>query len=619
MFTSRWAARAPLSSFFGICCRSLVGVHSSSLMPPPGRGYRQRLGLPSGSSSNSASSSSVSAVTNFLSGQYKSGRLTAKEFAEGARAECEDTEAPNPVASRVAAAAPTKKYRTNAGERLDTRNTSRGIQRAFKSRSKGLPEAYTFSCPLWDVTGATSVDEEVSMILPHDLMDNLPEGSEFEYCSYDATQQGLYTDLREWGYRTEVDIDDGVPTAGLALWGDAAPYQARDSIYLLVLTILSGQHRMYYWLSCFTKRRTCACGCQGRHTFDMLFKVLAWSFRACMANRHPSVDHMGQLFDASSPRGRQAGQPIRARAALLRFLGDWAWMKQSLGLRGWRAEGPQRQICWRCAASVSGSCPCYDFSPAAAWQSARIDMSKFWARTKFERVFISELWRTPGFHIKWVEPDFMHCVCLGILQVLQGNICWELFKHFGGVISNHRDALAKLNALIKAVCHELGRDVLQLTMGMVRSKMSKAPKLKLKAAEGRRFLPVLVHILQHCFPSTEPHDALRLQCARNLLLVYQEMDAWVDEGGESLANFRRYGMRHLILFAELCREKSPTGEALEWRLYPKHHLCAHVFQDATDNPKATWAYRLAGVRNTEPTPPIPNCKGLHFLYRPGAL
>ena len=131
-------------------------------------------------------------------------------------------------------------------------------------------------------------------------------------------------------------------------------------------------------------------------------------------------------------------------------------------------------------------------------------------------MYVSELWHTPGFQIKWVEPDFMHCVDLGILQTLQGNIVWELFVSFGGTIANPRQALALLNNMFKTVWHALGRDfVLQLTIGMIRSSMAKAPKLKLKAAEGRKFLPVLVHLLRNCFPSTSPHDVLRLQCASN--------------------------------------------------------------------------------------------------------
>ena len=290
------------------------------------------------------------------------------------------------------------------------------------------------------------------MILPHDLLFTLAEDQVADYCSYGPSQQGVLGDLQDWGYQCDVNLNDGIHTAALALWGDAAPYATRDSIYLLVLTILSGQHREYYWLSCITKRRICACGCQGRHTFDRLFMVLSWSFRACLAARHPCCDHLGHHWPIGSRRAKLAAGPaLPCRGALLRFLGDWAWFKQSLGLRGWRGEGPEAHICFRCSASVAGRHPAYDFSPGASWRAASTSMASFWTRSRFERMYVSELWRTPGFNIKWVEPDFMHCVDLGILQVLQGNIMWELFRSCDGTIANPRRALALLNNMIKTV------------------------------------------------------------------------------------------------------------------------------------------------------------------------
>ena len=115
-------------------------------MPAAGTGWRQRLGLPAEGSARSERRGSSTAA--FLEAKYQGGRLNAKDLAEGAQAACEDHEVPNPVDARLAAAAPTKKYKTNAGERLDTRNTSRAVQRVFRSRSSALPESYRFLCPL---------------------------------------------------------------------------------------------------------------------------------------------------------------------------------------------------------------------------------------------------------------------------------------------------------------------------------------------------------------------------------------------------------------------------------------------------------------------------------------
>ena len=142
-----------------------------------------------------------------------------------------------------------------------------------------------------------------------------------------------------------MDLHHGKPTACSGLWGDAAPYTLRDSLYLLIFTMLSGIRREYFWIFAVTKRSCCACGCQARHTFEAVFRVIVWSLVARMAGVHPYRDHNNVPWPEGSKRADLAGKPLSIRTVLLRFFGDWAWMKQSLGLRGWRGEGPLRQIC----------------------------------------------------------------------------------------------------------------------------------------------------------------------------------------------------------------------------------------------------------------------------------
>ena len=241
------------------------------------------------------------------------------------------------------------------------RHCSRSIQRSMAKQSNMVIEPYLFSCPLWDAASERPVESDVAMLLPHDLFDSMiPEGKEEEYCSFGAGQAGFEEDLEGWCTRTRCDMSEDF-VAPCALWGDVAPYASRDSIFILVLTILSGVHRVYWKLCCLTKRSICDCGCKGRHSFDRLFSVLAWSFRACLAGEHPAVDHDGNAWSPTHPRFSLIGRKIRVKGALIRFLGDWMWIKQSLGLRGWGGEGPTRQICWLCNASLKGRCPSYDF------------------------------------------------------------------------------------------------------------------------------------------------------------------------------------------------------------------------------------------------------------------
>ena len=520
--------------------------------------------------------------------------MRAADVATAASAECSDNPSARSDVASLAKAAPSKKRKVNEGERLDSRHCSRGVQRSLAKHSTFQLEPYVFSAPLWDATNEVSKPSDVAMLLPHDLLDRMiPEGKEEEYCKFVAGQEGFEHDVGSWCERTHCDMS-GSFVAPCALWGDAAPYSRRDSIYVLVLTLLSGVHRIYWKLCCLTKRSICDCGCHGRHTFDQLFAVISWSFRACLAGEHPAFDHTGAAWPIGSARARLAGQRLRVRGALIRFLGDWAWIKQSLGLRGWRGEGTDRQICWLCPASLQGACPCYDFRSNADWVQSLTTMAQYWTATRFQDVFVSTLWSIPGMTILNVEPDFMHCSCLGIVQYLNGNVLWELFVQAGGTRTNWKGACGQLMGMIRTAAKELHMDppISQLTIGMIRGK--RGPKAKLKAAEGRYLLKVLVYILPNYYSCETDHELLRFRSASFLKRVYDELDHWQD-GGESTRRLEDLGRRHLLLYAELSNEAELASEgALEWRLFPKHHLFAHCTRGQLTNPKSTWAYRLEG-------------------------
>ena len=169
------------------------------------------------------------------------------------------------------------------------------------------------------------------------------------------------------------------------------------------------------------KRRVCACGCFGRNSFEKVFDVLRWSLIACVIGKHPRVDHLGVPW----PPGRRkdlGGSPLKVHGALLRKFGDWQWYKQALGLVGWTGEGPTRRICFQCPASLRGEAYAFDFPETAAWRTFKLDMSTFWENVRVDRAYVSQLWGIPGLVLKYIKIDWMHCVELGILSDLNGNI-----------------------------------------------------------------------------------------------------------------------------------------------------------------------------------------------------
>jgi len=193
-------------------------------------------------------------------------------------------------------------------------------------------------------------------------------------------QQGLKKDVEEWASRVELVTSDK-KVAVCKIWGDSAPMSKRDSLYLLTWNLLSGIHHLVYWFVAIAKSRVCKCGCKGRCTFNELFRILAWSFRALLAGTHPHVDHNNKPFPPGSKRAKRAGTKLKVFGCCLAKNGDWDWLKQALGLCGWKGERFNRNICFRCPAVLHGGLlPAFDFSRHAGWRKALYTQAQFWAR-----------------------------------------------------------------------------------------------------------------------------------------------------------------------------------------------------------------------------------------------
>ena len=442
--------------------------------------------------------------------------------------------------------------------------------------------------PLWDPDAEEPREVPVAFALPHLILDTLPTDKLPEYCELQENQQEVKDDLQTFCARTGLDAGaEDKPLAACSLWGDSAPYSNKDSLNLLIFTILSGIHRTTWWLVAFPKSSVCRCGCRGSHTFNRIFDILAWSFRAAAIGIHPAIDHTGKALEAGY-LASQRGRMMSVRGALVAKRGDWQWMKSTLGLCGWSGEGPSRRMCWKCKACFDGSIPPFDFTSQARWRSTVCDMKTLWDG---DIVSVSSIWGIPGFCLDFVKADWMHVSCLGILQAASGSAMWELFVALGGTWARPVEACARLLKMIKVMSKEADVEcpIGDLTVTMFRSAMNKKPKMKLKAAEGRRFLVVLRKVLGTCFPVSDRHSSTRFSCIDNLYWCYRELEDWTD-GGKSTMNLARMGRRHLLLYTALHDLVPPNS--LLWRLLPKHHLFAHLITDARSNPRLSWNYTM---------------------------
>ena len=301
---------------------------------------------------------------------------------------------------------------------------------------------------------------------------------------------------------------------------------------------------------------------------------------------------------ADSPHKEDKVRALRARAkerfpfgaSFLQMRGDWSWMKQVFGLRGWKdAAG----CCFKCMANKSTH-PFTDASLLAAWRATLFTTASFLQMAMANGHYIPSVFDWPGFVMEFFHPDFMHCVCLGIVQMILGNIYFELFQSLGGVMTQPQAQLGHLLCCIRLAAKNLGVQppIHGLTFSMIK-RDGKSPKLRLKAAEGRYMVPITLRLLELFFPSATNHDNLRFECLSALNLVYLEMKNWNPNSPRTVAT---EGRRHVMLYAELSKEWLATNETRSWfgwKYIPKHHLSIHCFEEQVaryGNPAESWNY-----------------------------
>ena len=60
------------------------------------------------------------------------------------------------------------------------------------------------------------------------------------------------------------------PVAGIGVWGDAAPMNTNDGLFVLLWNILAGVHHQWYPFDALSKFICCDCGCKGRYALGIL-------------------------------------------------------------------------------------------------------------------------------------------------------------------------------------------------------------------------------------------------------------------------------------------------------------------------------------------------------------
>ena len=209
-----------------------------------------------------------------------------------------------------------------------------------------LPTAYRAKTLFGDHRRSCKKEGWLGFIPLHETLSAVVDSaSADEWCVYDPLEEVLEADLVRTCSRLGTGRDR---MAALRIWGDHAEYHTRDSLGLIMFSVMTGKVRRRFLICGFSKRSQCRCGCKGQCTFQTVWDVIGWSLRALIARRWPKMRHDNVLFSESAlpgdrERAQRAGEVIPIGAVIQKKCGDWSWMKSAVGLQGWK-DGVEGEV-----------------------------------------------------------------------------------------------------------------------------------------------------------------------------------------------------------------------------------------------------------------------------------
>ena len=213
-----------------------------------------------------------------LKGMFKKGRLSAPDASRLSRA-----------ASSGGGNADVRRW----AAKKNPKNMSRDISRGMGKTSKHA-QCYSSKVPMWSQKRDCQIMADMYSRLPHEELDKAIDNTPTDNWTKMTRGTPLYTTALGWAQSVGIDSLDNV--AVLGLWSDAAPYNHRDTMFMVLCNVLSGSHHDRMWIGCWSKRLQCACGCKGRCTYDAIWRVIAWSMQSLRIGTYPAIRDDGVPF-----------------------------------------------------------------------------------------------------------------------------------------------------------------------------------------------------------------------------------------------------------------------------------------------------------------------------------
>lgn len=521
------------------------------------------------SSSSSSSSSGIGqeAMRDVAKEFFLENKLSGRDIAKMGRG------AYNSGASGVDAVA------RAGGTGTNPRNAPRDLLRHFL-KGTDMPALYNHPIPVWNPDTNTQVIADIPFLLPHHVIHSIGDKWKELKLGPDNCPE-IWAEFSKQCSSLGIDPCKAIP---LGMHGDGVPFTKKHSLEVLSWNPLGHPAGDRVPFSGISKQFICKCGCLGRHTWDAVLEVFAWSCRALIIGKHPSVGPSGE--PVAGALVSLAGQPLQ-QAVLCQVRGDWPFLKALFSVPAWNNQ----QMCWMCTAENTGEGP-LDFRNVgltAAWRQGRLTAQQFHQNLAAQGISPSPLFKVPSFRLDHIVLDWLHIVDLGVSQDLVGNLFHELVlqDHLPG--NNKKERLTSLWSRIKSFYKEFQVPVRlgELTLEMF-EKSNKSPKLRAKGGETRHLIPfcaLLTAELAHVSPHWKAVATIF-----DLLLSCAKIAATAPFDVQGLATTSR---KLCVLWRSLATEAEASGDSQGWRLKPKVHLFQELCEykaGVFGSPEHFWTY-----------------------------
>ena len=345
-----------------------------------------------------------------------------------------------------------------------------------------------------------------SAFLPHEIVHEmvLQNGLANLCLSHDELDSpvGVGSMVKKWAAHMDVQYHgDSTEVVGVGIHGDGVAYTTSirpggaKGILVVSMNIVTTQDdrikNRRQPLFVMKKSRACTCGCNGYHTTQAIFAIIAWSLQILAAGRSPSCRHDGSPWTSDDRKHRLSSSIPIAIAALIQIRGDWEFFESAFHVRSIGSD----LFCWMCQACKSlGRNNYKQFSEQADHRDTLISHSQYVEACVADMTDPPTIFQAPGVEIDVFGIDSMHGGDLGCFPDAIGSLFWLEISH-RGFCPNRTVGLTRLNEQLKAFYSaNPERRYSQIGTVVISQIISKGlgyPYLKAKAAQTR-------HLAEFC-------------------------------------------------------------------------------------------------------------------------